>query len=165
MASADISLRIKGPRVALWSLEARDVEYLRTLRNKLRMFFADSRVVAPEGQTKWWEDYQKNPEDWTFVIRRGSVGIGIIAVYHVDPVERTACLGRLMIDDGPIRRKGYAQEAMGLAQAFARDVLGVLRVRLDVLPDNLPARSLYLKMGFVVVGTAPEMVTMEWSVV
>jgi hypothetical protein len=52
------------------------------------------------------------------------------------------------IGDAGDRGKGFGKEASGLALRFAFHELGLRRLSLDVIADNLPALALYRGLGF-----------------
>ncbi len=84
--------------------------------------------------------------------------------YFVSPDERGAVGGYLMLSIAVteaeiinvavraiLRRRGIAERLVTEALAFAR-AQGVVACYLEVRESNLPARRLYEKVGFVVVG-------------
>ncbi|GAB4275264.1 MAG: ribosomal protein S18-alanine N-acetyltransferase [Deferrisomatales bacterium] len=76
---------------------------------------------------------------------------GEIVGYALRAFRGTVChVLRLAVDE-PWRRRGLARRLLGavLAEAGER---GVLTAMLEVREDNLPAISLYRKLGFVPVG-------------
>lgn len=52
----------------------------------------------------------------------------------------------IMIDE-PFTKKGYGQQALFLLEKTAKK-LGIKKLTLEVNPDNLPAVSLYKKLGY-----------------
>jgi RimJ/RimL family protein N-acetyltransferase len=76
---------------------------------------------------------------------------GYVQVTAIEPIHRSANLG-ILIGRPEDRRRGMGREAMELTIRFCRDHLNVTRLSLTVHADNIPAVSLYEKLGFATEG-------------
>jgi len=56
----------------------------------------------------------------------------------------------------PYARRGLGTRLIELAQRYARDEAGLSQLELQVFSTNLPARRLYERLGFRLVGTIPD---------
>ena len=73
--------------------------------------------------------------------------LGFVAVCGIEWPNRHGFVAIGLGDPGD-RGRGYGREAMELALRYAFHELGLHRVSLDVIADNLPAVQLYRKLGF-----------------
>lgn len=126
------------------------IEAVRLIRNddRVRVGFRNSGVVAPEDQAAWFARYDADDSDrmWVVVDADGTV-LGAAALYGIGGGE--AEFGRLMVhpDLGRGRGLGLLLTSALLDEA---QVLGLTRVRLVVKSDNMPARTVYERAGYVV---------------
>lgn len=66
---------------------------------------------------------------------------------HLDePPGHYALVAELVVREG-FRRRGIARALLDVAERYARDA-GAPELRIDVLSENDPARTLYLRQGF-----------------
>ena len=153
-----------GPSVRLRLLAEDDLATTLDWRNqeRIRMWFFDARVISPEQHRAWFEEYRGKEDDFVFVIEeRGSGGpVGQVSLYHVDGVGRRAEYGRLMIGERAAQGRGLAREATDLLVRWALGPLGLEEVHLEVLQDNVGARRLYERSGFVTTGRREGVVLM-----
>jgi RimJ/RimL family protein N-acetyltransferase len=83
--------------------------------------------------------------------------VGFVAIFSIEWPNSNGWIA-VGIGDEDERRKGFGKEAVGLALRFAFHELGLSRISLDVIADNLPAIALYLGLGFQEEGRARERV-------
>ena len=114
-------------------------------------WFLTSHRFEAAGHEAWLSRARASDTDFNWAIE-DSFGrpVGTVGVYHVDWSECTGEFGRLLIGEPSARGKGFAYEATGLALQAAREA-GLSSIYLDVLSSNLPAYSLYTKIGFKLV--------------
>ncbi len=73
--------------------------------------------------------------------------IGLIALSNIDRSEATAAFD-IFIADVAARGKGYGRKALSQMLHAGFTDLGLERIYLDLLEDNLPARRIYERCGF-----------------
>jgi diamine N-acetyltransferase len=142
---------IEKDGVRLRLLEKTDLEKTLSLRNASRRWFLNSNSLSMATHRSWFEQYIDRDDDFLFIVELLSEEIepvGQIALYRINWEKQEAEFGRLVIDEH-FRQKGIAQKATGLLLEYARSMLGMKRIYLEVLKSNLPAISLYKKYGFV----------------
>lgn len=83
--------------------------------------------------------------------------IGITALKEINMINRNAEFA-IYIGDNQFRGKGLAKEATNETLNFGFNKLGLHRIYLRVLSENLPAISLYEKLGFFKEGVLRESV-------
>lgn len=134
---------------------ARDADFaFQVLKETMREY-----VIATWGA--WWEDESRRETveqvstGRTDVIELDQVPIG---VQLVDRFETHIQLVQLYIAK-EFQRRGFGTQLLKSLFEIARG--SNLPIRLRVLAVN-PARSLYERLGFVVVETTPERLFMEW---
>lgn len=108
---------------------------------------------AKEGLSEARKQFRKllpkglhTPNHYFYFVRAGEPEDDVGAIWlAIEP--RGAFVYDLIIFE-PFRRRGYAEQAMRLLEAVARDK-GARKLSLHVFGDNLGARRLYAKLGFV----------------
>jgi len=86
-----------------------------------------------------------------------SIMLNNLPIGYVILLDIKSHIGRIVIMiDEPFTKKGYGQQALFLLEKTAKK-LGVKRLTLEVYPDNLPAVSLYKKIGYTVRDTTETM--------
>ncbi|MGH7639917.1 MAG: GNAT family N-acetyltransferase [Candidatus Dormibacteria bacterium] len=140
-------IRLTGPRpddaltLARWS---EDGEYRRLQdtdapRPHPQEFFGDRDQGPEEPQNDAYEFRIRQPGDDRL--------LGFVAVVNIEWPNRNGWLS-MGIGEEQDRRRGFGAEAAQLALRFAFDELGLHRLTLDVISDNLAALGLYRKLGF-----------------
>jgi RimJ/RimL family protein N-acetyltransferase len=108
---------------------------------------------------QWYENLMMDRTQRTFVIGENSGGVlkpaGLIGLKNINGRARHAEYW-IYIGDIDSRRKGLAAEATNLILGFGFKTLGLHRIFLIVMENNIAAINLYRKLGFVEEGTARE---------
>ncbi|MBT0727706.1 GNAT family N-acetyltransferase [Rosenbergiella australiborealis] len=113
-------------------------------------------LQLPYPSTQLWEERILNYPNIGhigFVAVIGEVVVGNITLFteKVIRVRHNVSFGVAV--DASYTRRGIAQQLIDFALDYAFNWLAAQRVELRVFSDNLPAISLYQKLGFVVEGT------------
>ena len=137
--------------IQLRPLAYADIEAIRILRNRLSDWFIDRQQISQEGQEAWYQRYLKAPGDYMFIAEwKGwpNAVLGAAAIYNIDAQRQTGEFGRLMVQtDCTGRGVGFQITAAVCHIGF--DQLGLSEITLEVLTDNLRARRVYEKVGFL----------------
>ena len=129
-------------------------------------FFFGDEPISLESHLSWYDGTKTGPGQHYFVIESlvspaGDTGvgenallekplpIGTIGLLHIDPRNRSAEFGRLLVGRPEYRRGGFAREAEFLVMDFAFNYLNLHKVWAEVIVGNEAALSLYRKFGFV----------------
>src|SRR5438876_3293579 len=117
-------------RVRLRLLDDSDLPMTLVWRNqdRVREWFINSEVIAPEDHRRWFERYITRDDDFVFIIEETQhllTPIGQLSIYKTDFIQRRAEFGRLMIGEPNALGKGLAKEATLLACELAFTVLGL----------------------------------------
>lgn|GEM_PF-2777345 len=143
-------INIADSEIYLAPLKKNDAEILRNWRNQenIRNYYIFKEIITSDQQDLWWADYEKNKNDFMFFIRlNGSnMNIGAIALYNICGQE--AEFGRLMIPDVQNRGRRVALKACRLILQFGFERLGLQRIYLRVLTENIKAKNVYHSAGF-----------------
>jgi ribosomal-protein-alanine N-acetyltransferase len=86
---------------------------------------------------------------WAVIIKQNNKHIGNIKIDPLDKINGTAELG-LMIGDRSEWHKGFASETINTIIKFCFFNLGLRKITLGVVKDNVNAVKLYEKLGFKV---------------
>ena len=135
-------------------LAKEDLEYLREWRNdeKLSTYLRSIPYITEEAQIKWFDKYlkDKNTLFFTIVDKGRETTVGSAALYNFDT---DSCeVGKIVIGDPSSHGKGIGYKSLLLAITAAIRKLEMRSFRLDVHEDNIPARNIYDKVGFRVIG-------------
>lgn len=135
-------------------LHSYDIELLRKWRNdeKISFYLREVPYITPEKQYEWYIRYLDNPNSLFFVTidRQRNTVIGSVALY--DFRDNKCTIGKIVIGDKLAQGKGAGHSSLVLALTIAMKKLEVDTVTLSVHEDNIPARSIYEKVGFREVG-------------
>ena len=141
---------IKGEKVRLRPIEEKDLELLRSWRNRYFDQFFSGETLSKEQHRAWYDRYNASGgRDTMFIIEAldGNGAVGTIALYDVSIADRTAKLGRVLLLQ-EFRGKGYMDEAVKLLTNFAFDKLRLYKVRVEVFLDNTAALTIYAHAGY-----------------
>ncbi len=135
---------IEQSELVLKPLEFIDLEYLRTLRNKNRMFFVNKQKISKKNQEKWFKYYLTKEDDFMFSVVVGKITVGFLGLYNF--TNDSAEFGRIVIDETAPRYT--AARAICLLLDFFFEKRRLSAVVCSVLKDNSRAKSLYELIGF-----------------
>jgi RimJ/RimL family protein N-acetyltransferase len=142
---------------AFWvrSLEPSDAAALLPIKNDPEigeLVRATARTYTPAEMEAWVERHRQARDEAFFVIAdETDTAIGHVALYQLDPVNRSAEFGILLGAKG-VWGRGIGTKATRFMIEHGFDELGLRRIYLDVLETNARARSIYEKLGFNVEG-------------
>lgn len=128
-----------------------DLEQTRAWRNSesIRCCFRNTDTITAEEHESWFKGYIAKGNDYQFVIEHRGDAVGQIGLYHIDPKQGSAEIGRLMIGAEQARGQGVAKTAINMLLSIAARQFGLSVVRLEVREDNDRALRLYKRCGFV----------------
>jgi RimJ/RimL family protein N-acetyltransferase len=135
--------------LTLEPLGKRHLEWLRCLRNANREWFNDSRLIETHEQQYRWFRESTDRGDLNLVIRDADSDdlVGFISVYEILP-GGSAVIGRMMIGE-KFKRQSYMERAIIRVFDICKYAMAMSHLNLEVKSENIPARQLYSKLGFV----------------
>lgn len=142
-----------GPRVRLAPLQEADLPVVGRWyvdAEFLRLFDATPAYPRAEsGLRQWLDERHRNQNAFLFGVRLHE-GDELIGVIELDGILWNHQVGWLSIGIGAARHRGrgYAAEALRLVLDFAFRELNLHRVQLTVFSYNVPAITLYERLGF-----------------
>jgi RimJ/RimL family protein N-acetyltransferase len=148
--------RLSGA-VPFWvrSLKPSDATALLPIKNDPeigRLVGATSRTYTPAEMDDWVKRHRQATDEAFFVIADATdTAVGHVALYEIDPVNRSAELG-ILLGAKQVWGQGVGTRATRFIVEHGFDELGLRRIYLEVLDTNARARSIYEKLGFVVEG-------------
>jgi len=109
--------------------------------------------IELETHKKWLKSlYLENPRNIAFLIKVGSDYSGLVYFSNINLHEKTTDFG-IYIYKTNLRGLGVGKFTLDWAIKYAKNEIGVDRIRLEVLSNNLNAKSLYEKSGFYYTGS------------
>jgi|JI10StandDraft_1071094.scaffolds.fasta_scaffold88857_2 RimJ/RimL family protein N-acetyltransferase len=142
------------PSIVLRAVEESDLEFTRATRSdpQVSSLALGRRFPITEvGERHWFERLGTGafPTEATFIVADEATGspLGLVALNDIDWVNRTSWFG-IWIAPGH-QGRGIGGAATRLAVEYARDRLGLRRVKLLVLADHDAAIAVYRRVGFV----------------
>lgn len=147
---------IEGDRVSLRTMTRDDADDVVRWRNDpfvIDQLFSDESPTRAS-HLRWFETMTARGDRHEFIIieRATNRPIGVIGLSSIDQKNRRAEYG-ILIGETDARGQGCAHEASRLILTYAFYELGLHRVFLHVLADNVTALNLYQRLGFRIEGT------------
>ena len=102
-------------------------------------------------QEKWFDDYLKDKNKRFFTILFNDEPVGLIGFSNISKQNKNADLF-VVIGEDNYRGKGIGRNSMSWLIDFGFNRLGLHKINLGVVKDNIPAVSLYKRLGFKVEG-------------
>lgn len=142
------------PSVLLRSLEIEDAERIYKWHNDANLYdslLSPFRCVSLAVVEEWLrkkQSYSNQEINWAIYLTTNSQHIGNIYLRNIDWISRHGELN-IFIGDVEQRAKGYGKAAVRLLIEYALKDLGLQRLYLFVLKDNMSAIKMYEKCGFI----------------
>ena len=155
---------IEGERVRLRPITEEDTPRIVAWRNDpaiIKHFIYRGPFTA-EGHKHWLDTKVASGEVVQFIIEERETGRPVGSVYFrdVNPRSRSAEYG-IFIGEADARGKGLGSETARLFTDFGFQTLGLHRISLRLLSDNVRAQRSYEKAGFRIEGVFRDMVLLD----
>jgi RimJ/RimL family protein N-acetyltransferase len=146
---------LAGKKTVLRAPIGADTEFLVALRNDLAtqmLTMAMPRANSAARVTKWLTTMLDDPRTVFFIIaaRASGKARGYLQIRNMDFVHGFGELGICLTPAA--QGRGHAREALQLIETYLRDVFALRKIMLQVMSSNSRAISLYLALGYAVVG-------------
>lgn len=156
--------RITGDRVALRPITDADTDHIVAWRNtpSVMQNFIFRQTFTPEMHRNWLATKVATGQVVQYIIEDKADGRPVGSVYYrdIDPANHSAEYG-IFIGEENARGKGFGTETARLFTEFGFTVLGLHRISLRLLAENLAARRSYEKAGFAEEGLFRDMVLLD----
>jgi len=138
--------------VLLKPLAESDIENLRLWRNDSNnsKYLRQIPFITSEMQRKWFENYLLNEDEICFSINEIeelNKAVGSLSLYDFD--GRQAELGKILIGDPESHGKSIGFNSINAVLKIAFEELKLDKVVLYVYDENVAARHIYEKVGFI----------------
>ena len=137
-------------RLIIREISESDIEEVRLLHNDISTlkWLTDISVVSESQQIKWFLNLKNSTKNKRYVARdiTDSTIVGVFRLDDVDFQNKSAQVGLDIASN--FRQKGYATEIYNRMLAYIFTDLGMNRVGLVTLSNNIAARALYSKLSF-----------------
>lgn len=131
-----------------------DIDYLRQWRNnkELSKYLRDVGTVDEEAQQRWYDRYLRDTDTFFFAVDyKRKRTVGALALYNF---EQSRCeIGKFVIGESETKGHKVGQCAFLMAMGIAHIFMGVQNFHLSVHEENAPARHVYERLGFYVIGS------------
>lgn len=115
---------------------------------QVTQFLGRNAPVTLAEEERWFRDYSRRSDEQIFAIEIDGRHVGNLGLHKVDRVHRKADLG-IVIGETAYWSHGYGTDALRTVLQYGFGHLGLNKVSLEVLEDNLRAIRSYDKCGFV----------------
>ena len=137
----------------LRELALKDIERINSWRNDpglIACLGAPFRYINQDVDKRWYDQYKSSRGSCVrcAVVDENDEILGLVSLTSIDSVNRSGQL-HIMIGSSENRGKGLGTFAVRTMVEHAFYNLNLRRIELSVLINNLPARKLYEKIGFV----------------
>jgi len=156
-------LTLKGEKVYLRALEPEDLDFILEVENA-EDFWEISATRVPYSRFLIKKYLQNSHRDIfevkqlrLMICKLDGTPIGLIDVFDLEPKDRRAALGILIVHDEN-RGKGYGEEVLSLISNYCFTHLGLHQLYANVTTDNSASIKLFEKCNFKSVGTKKEWV-------
>ena len=142
-------------RLEIRLISEKDIEDVRLLHNDFSTlkWLTDTSIVTEAEQIKWFQSLKNNERHRRYVART-IADSKIVGVFRLDDIDFQNKSAQVGLDIEKIfRQKGYATEIYDQMLKYIFNDLGMNRVSLVTLSNNIPALALYSKLGFKKEGT------------
>lgn len=116
------------------------------------------REITLEDEQKWIQQVLKNEQDKRFAIVCDEIYVGNI---YLTGINNGESFYGIFIGEEAFMGKGIAQEATKILLDYAKNVLGLKRIKLRVNRYNVAALALYKKLGWSEQSVSEDIVEME----
>lgn len=131
------------PEISLSSIGWDDQKKMRLWKNDSRRSFFYQKIIKPDDQKEWFEDYLSRNQDFVFLIKNNKDSIGCIG-FRLQEMQWD--IYNVMLGNTSFRGKGYMRKALRMVCSYAVS-LKPLPVTAKVLTAN-PALQWYYRNGF-----------------
>lgn len=156
--------RLAGDRVVLRPITEADTDHIVAWRNTPAVMnnFIFRQKFTPEMHRHWLATKVATGRVIQYIIEDKATGRPVGSVYYrdVDQANHSAEYG-IFIGEESARGQGFGTETARLFTAFGFETLGLHRISLRLLAENLPARRSYEKAGFAQEGIFRDMVLLD----
>lgn len=155
---------LTGRLVVLRPITDGDTDLIVAWRNtpSVMQNFIFREPFTPEMHRHWLATTVATGQVVQYIIEDKATGQAVGSVYYrdVDQANHSAEYG-IFIGEPAARGKGFGTETARLFTQFGFETLGLHRISLRLLAENLPARRSYEKAGFVLEGIFHDMVVLD----
>ncbi len=155
---------ITGERVVLRPITDADTDHIVAWRNTPSVMnnFIFRQKFTPEMHRHWLATKVATGQVVQYIIEDKADRRPVGSVYYrdIDPANHSAEYG-IFIGEQDARGKGFGTETARLFTEFGFSTLGLHRISLRLLAENLPARRSYEKAGFAEEGLFRDMVLLD----
>lgn len=151
-------LTLTGDKLFLRALEPEDLNFILEVENS-EDFWEISSTRVPYSRfliKKYLENSHRDIFDVKqlrlMICRHDKTRIGLIDVFDLEPKDRRAALGILIVNEEH-RGKGYGAEVLKLISNYCFTHLGLHQVYANVTADNSTSIKVFEKCDFKAVGT------------
>lgn len=142
----------KFKNVVLRPLSENDIEYLRVWRNDSNnsKYLRQIPYITPEMQKSWFNNYLNNNDEMCFSIYENEELnriVGSLSLYEF--IGRQAEFGKILIGDPEAHGKSIGCNSILAVLKIAFETLNLKKVVLHVYEENIVAKHIYEKVGFL----------------
>ncbi|MCZ6914577.1 MAG: GNAT family protein [Rickettsia endosymbiont of Ixodes persulcatus] len=148
---------LSSDKIILRPIEEEDLLFIKKIRNSVylqKKVLSIARGENNEKIKKWFKSINKGPNIIFIILNKNNKRLGYIQLTQICNISKNAYLGIVLAREH--QGKGIVSEAISLMLKFSKEVLGLHKIILNVLSENVKAIHCYKKIGFVMVGVLKE---------
>ncbi|PZM84978.1 hypothetical protein DLH72_02580 [Candidatus Gracilibacteria bacterium] len=134
----------------VWYKQMNDIENQVFLNQRGKIFLLEQEYDYYDSLKN-----QINRRMFGIMVKETGKIIGNLSLFDISEINRNAVLG-VLLGDKTEQNKGYGTEALNLILKYGFEVLGLHKIKLEVLATNSRAKKVYEKVGFKEVGIFKE---------
>jgi len=144
--------------ISLRPVEVEDFKLIRGLRNNEETWphLTDPRAIMPADQRRWYDSLSRDSRFYFVAFGKRKPFIGLVRMDEYDSLNRSIRVGLDVVPG--LRRRGNGSKIYSVIKKYCFEELGLHRVWLQVLADNIPAIKLYARHKFILEGRLREAV-------
>ncbi|MCM1150713.1 MAG: GNAT family N-acetyltransferase [Alistipes sp.] len=150
-------MTLEGRRIRLRAVEPEDVETMYRWENDPEVWRV-SGTLAPFSRHTLMQfveeqrcDLYRTRQLRLIIETPEGTAVGTLDLFEFDPLNRRAGVG-ILIYDKSLRGRGYASEALGILEGYAREALSLHQLWCEVGADNEASLRLFERAGYLRTG-------------
>lgn len=135
--------------IKLRDIKADDLEMIRCWRNskEVSQYMYTEDFITPEQQNKWFERISKESNSHYWIIEYDAKPLGLVSITEISKVF-DSCFWAFYLGESSVRGAGIGSKIEYNILKYVFEVLGLNKLRCEVLTTNPSVIAMHEKFGF-----------------